>query len=289
MIFDDTSTNILNESDLWNQLNESNQSNQSETLSNKSVNQFDWKSLSLNVVQHLSKITNDDASFIAFLSTCRDLHRWKQDVAIQRRVKLKNIIGSKYYDNFTNVIANKNDLIIAKKFYQSNSSNILPSPLPKKLIKLELIDFMGNLRTWTRQLDDLRYLIINKECRIKLKKTSLPKTLSHLIWESKQQLSSCILPPNLIYFRIDSLVSEEITVPKSLKCLDIGRHAIIGQSNIMTPKFLPEGLITIKIDCNLKLCHEYFPSSLEKILIGKHCKMSFDNIHSNIKIIKNNR
>jgi hypothetical protein len=224
-----------------------------------------------------------DSDVVSLTSTCSRWYSLRNDVTFHKKVKLTQIMDLWYFDRFTNVVASGEDLKILKH-RNSSKSNIKnqrkpkhsseppeESPLPEHLVELELRDFKGYLRTWTRGLKHLKRLRILKGCKITVKPGCLPAGLTHLTWETGQDLVRGVLPEGLLVLKVDNYRSRRMALPSTLKSLHIGRNFNVEpRFEHIYPGMLPDGLEVLHIDSKVEFEVDDLPPSLTKIVFGRY-------------------
>lgn len=213
-----------------------------------------------------------DHDKLSFLSTCAYLHSCKSIVLFQRKVKLENIYHLFYYQQFTNVSVN--GISQFNRYYVSAKSlknPLMKNILPRNLVELEMVNFNGYLKTWTRNLPKLRRLCLRKGCKVTVKPGCLPSTLTHLTWETNQCLEKGILPHGLENLKIDYYNHKELVLPSTLQTLHIGRNKNyrLHFDHILS-SMLPEGMKTLILDCNVDFNPESLPKTITKVIYGYH-------------------
>ncbi len=172
----------------------------------------------------------NDKEKIYFLSTCKYLNQFKIDIPFTRLVNLSKIINLQYYSNFTSIIAHGDDLKLLKRYNRS---------LPLITNKLIIKNFMGYVKTYTKNLSKLKYLTIENNCKVTIKKTTIPQSVTHLTWKSSQTLCENFFGENLVSLHVDNIPHQStICIPKNLLYLTIGKKC--------------SAKILFKFDCKLK-------------------------------------
>ncbi|XWV25484.1 hypothetical protein QJ856_gp0275 [Tupanvirus deep ocean] len=245
---------------------------------------------------------NRDSDTNRFLSTCWRLYDLKSEMLFKKRVELVKVWNLPYFDQFTNIVADGEDLKHMNKVRRQNrtkakqckrpskkpvESRPLDSLLPFNLEKLELDNFKGYLGTWTRGLAHLKCLILHKGCKITVKPGCLPSTLTHLTWETNQELKAGVLPVGLQVMKVDYYCYRSMVLPSTLKSLTIGRGFNWKHHISRIPVgMLPEGMEVLHLNSKIWFDLEALPKSLTKIVCGPHYDGYHPDLPSNIQVIQ---
>ncbi|XWV26816.1 hypothetical protein QJ857_gp0235 [Tupanvirus soda lake] len=251
------------------------------------------------IIMHLCSFINRDRDTNNFLSTCWRFYDLKSEILFKKRVELVDIWNLPYFDQFTNVVAEGEDLkhinqvrrqTKEKSARHSNRKPVktkpLNSPLPINLEKLELVKFQGYLGTWTRGILNLRCLILHKGCKITVKPGCLPSTLTHLTWEVNQPLKLGVLPEGLQVLKVDYYCYNSMALPSTLKSLAIGRgFNYMNHIGVIPPDMLPEGLEVLHLNSPIRLNVSHLPKSLTKLIAGPYYDGYHPDLPSTVQMI----
>lgn len=209
-----------------------------------------------DVIIYLCKYL-DDGNKIHLLTTCKRLQPLTKHLLYKKIVSLKKIIDLNYYNNFTHIRAS------GKMIHEMRKKGL---NLPEKMDTLILNDFKGHLPTITRNASRLVHLSLKTACKITTNAGCLPKTLTHLTWESGQKLPNKI-PSGLVDFRLNNykhLIKQKL--PDTIVHLTFGENCQF----IIDCTFLPTNLKILTLNTDAVVFNGILPNGLVKIILGKH-------------------
>ena len=221
-----------------------------------------------------------DRDALRFFSTCVYLGQCKDKRWYKKQANLSIIWGVSYYDRLTSMSMSGPDLIDLKKCLREK--RIQRNIFPPNLEKLELYNFKGDLKTYKRQLPNLKMLVLkhmNKkmQCKVSLKAGCFPGSLTHLTWETNQELKPNFLPEGLRVLKVNYYCYSTMSLPSSLEHLYIGNNNNYEYCfNRIYPGMLPLGLKSLTFDCRVNFVATDLPENLESIHFNKNaCRSSF--------------
>ncbi|AYV85765.1 MAG: hypothetical protein Satyrvirus38_2 [Satyrvirus sp.] len=164
------------------------------------------------------------------------------------------------------------------------------SILPFHTTHLELFNFKGRIKTWTRNLTKLRYLTINNGCKIRITKNCIPSTITHLTWCCNQELVPDVLCEGLLVLMVDHYLYAHMFLPSTLKSIHFGKQIDSKIYKGIRTNTLPPSLETLIINCPIYIdSNIIFPETLTKIVFGKYYlevkSIPAENIAPHVKCI----
>lgn len=202
---------------------------------------------------------DNDRDKINFLSVCKFLHRFKNELEYNKMVPIKVVGHLWYFNSFTNII------IPEKIRYITNQMKLPPS-----LRKLTLSNFHGQLN-FLKYLN-ITHLYITDNCRIDTYKLHLPDTLSHITWNinnEQQHFPAKSIPSSVTEICLGNYALDFIKLPhpEMISSLIIEKGYKFSLRKLIT---LPN-LKKLVINSNDFIYGNKLPNTIEDLHLKGHC------------------
>lgn len=181
-----------------------------------------------DIILIICRFIGDEKDITYFLSVCKYLYKFKNEIYYSRSVEPNDIIYTSYYDRFTN-------LVISERIHKLLKYNF---KFPLNLRHLTITNYEGNLN-FIRNTN-ITHLYLMENCKINTKKFILPPSLFHLTWklERMQRFPFNSIPPTLKEICIGNYQYEFKKFPSTLVSIIIDKNNFFG----VPPYFFPENL-----------------------------------------------
>jgi len=234
------------------------------------ANLFSGPNPQVDISLLICSFLDTDKDRVLLLSTCRFARTLKGLITYKKTVTMTKIINTgifniDFYNQITHVKA-------TGRMICDMRNNKLS--LPTNLTHLTLQNYKGYLQTITRHLKNLKCLTVTNSCRITVNKGCLPKTLTHLTWETAQQLPCDNgIPIGLIDLRLANYQHPLPKLPNTIIYLTFGK----GCQFTLEGKALPLNLKVLTINTGKLTFNNNntfnnnidYPANFQKIIFGK--------------------